>query len=93
MIRRAFDAVLTLWLRWCIWEAENYMHACAKDGLIDSLSLRAFRGQIADMRVRLYALQPSMNPATPAGAKGVPKHEPHTHQQPAADECGRRLGA
>ena len=69
----------SLWLRWCIWETENYMFACAEDGLSDSLSLRAFRGQIDDMRVRLYTLQPRLNPATWAGDKGSPK--PRTHAQ------------
>lgn len=48
-----FLAAYALFLRWCIWEAESYIAACARDGLTDSLSLRAFHGQIDEDRVRL----------------------------------------
>ena len=48
-----FLAAYALFLRWTIWEAETHLRECAKDGLIDSLSIRAFRGQIDQDRVRL----------------------------------------
>lgn len=48
-----FLAAYACFLRWCIWEAEHHLRECAADGLIDSLSLRAFRGQIDEDRVRL----------------------------------------
>lgn len=64
MIRRLFPWTWALWcclysafLRWTIWEAEHHLRECAADGLIDSLSLREFRGQIAAARVRLALLQ------------------------------------
>ena len=48
-----FLAVYALFLRWTIWEAESHLRECAADGLIDSLSIREFRGQIDQDRVRL----------------------------------------
>ena len=45
------------WLRWTIWETEGYLAACARDGLVDSLSLREFRGQLCAMRVQLAVLE------------------------------------
>lgn len=48
-----FLAVYALFLRWTIWEAESHLRECAADGLIESLSIRAFRGQIDQDRVRL----------------------------------------
>lgn len=48
-----FLAAYALFLRWTIWEAESHLRECAADGLIDSLSIRAFRGQIDQDRVRL----------------------------------------
>lgn len=69
-----FRWLYCMFLRWCIWEAENHLFECAKDGLSDSLSMREFRGQISAMRVRLALLQ------VPACAKGA--------QQPAVNSTG-----
>ena len=57
-----FLALHALFIRWCIWEAESYLDACAADGLTDSLSLREFRAQIDRDRVRLAEVQARMQP-------------------------------
>lgn len=54
---RAWRLLCALMLRWQIWETECYLRACTRDGLTDSLSLREFRGQLAEMRVRLIDLE------------------------------------
>lgn len=57
-----FLAAYALFLRWCIWEAESYIAACARDGLTDSLSLREFRGQVEADQVRLADVHARMYP-------------------------------
>ena len=44
-------------LRWQIWETEHYLLDCEREGLTDSLSLRAFRHEVAAMRCRLIDLE------------------------------------
>lgn len=46
-----------LWLQYEICETEAYLADCARDGLIDSLHLREWRGRLAEMRVELATLQ------------------------------------
>lgn len=46
-----------LWLQYEIYETEAYLADCARDGLIDSLHLREWRGRLAEMRVELATLQ------------------------------------
>ena len=55
-------AMYALFLRWCIWETRSYLAACARDGLTDSLSLRAFRAEIDRDLVRLADVQRRMQP-------------------------------
>lgn len=57
-----FLAAYALFLRWCIWEAESHLRACAEDGILEGTSLQAFRGQIEADRVRLAAVQARMHP-------------------------------
>lgn len=45
------------WLLWCIDGDVAYLKACAVDGLIDSLSLRAFRSRIAQRECRLLEIE------------------------------------
>lgn len=45
------------WLHSCNVDDLQYLKACAADGLIDSLSLRDFRRQIADRECRLMQLE------------------------------------
>lgn len=45
------------WLLWCIEADVAYLRACSVDGLIDSLSLRAFREQIAQLECKLLQLE------------------------------------
>lgn len=45
-------------LRWQIWETEHYLADCARDGLSDSLMLRIWRDDLAQMRCKLILLQP-----------------------------------
>lgn len=54
--------VYALFIRWCIWEAENHLRACAVDRLDEGMSLREFRAQIDRDRVRLADVQARMNP-------------------------------
>jgi len=46
-----------LWLQYEIYETEAYLADCARDGLIDSLHLREWRGRLAQMRIELAMLQ------------------------------------
>ena len=41
-----FLAAYALFLRWTIWEAESHLRACAEDGILEGVSLTAFRAQI-----------------------------------------------
>lgn len=52
------------WLRWQIHELAMYLRACERDGLVDSLSLREFRGQIAEMETELITLTPAPSATT-----------------------------
>lgn len=54
---RLTRAIQRAWLRWHIAELTTYLRACERDGLVDSLSLRHWRGQLAALEVRLIALQ------------------------------------
>lgn len=54
---RAIAYLRALWLRYVIWETEAYLRDCERDGLIHSLHLDEWRGQVADMRVRLALLE------------------------------------
>ena len=56
MVRRAIKAVKRAWPMWHISELTMYLRACERDGLTDSLSLRDFRGQLAEYEVRLILL-------------------------------------
>jgi hypothetical protein len=57
-------ALKALFLRWCIWEAEDHLRACAEDGILEGVSLRAFRGQIDADRVRLAEVHRRMWPTS-----------------------------
>lgn len=61
MIARALHNAWNLlqrgWLRYTIWETEHYLRDCERDGLVDSLSLDDFRGQLEAQRVQLALLQ------------------------------------
>lgn len=77
MIRRVINTAHALLLQWTIYETECHLAACAKDGLIESYSLDAFRSQLEEMRVKLYTLQPSarrgvVNSTTTARPDGAP---------------------
>lgn len=52
----AWRAVQAGLVRWEIVETERYLRACERDGLVDSLSLRDFRGQLQALRIRLSDL-------------------------------------
>ena len=56
MVRRAINAIKRAWLMWHISELDLWLRACKADGLDDSLSLRDFRGQLAEYEVRLILL-------------------------------------
>ena len=56
MVRRTINALKRAWLMWHISELTMYLRACERDGLTDSLSLRDFRGQLAEYEVRLILL-------------------------------------
>ena len=56
LLRRAWRAVRIGFYAWTIFEHELYLMACARDGLINSLSLSHFRRDIEMRRVRLARL-------------------------------------
>lgn len=55
---RFWYAMRRLVLRWQIWETEHYLRDCEADGLSDSLMLRVWRDDLAQMRCELILLQP-----------------------------------
>ena len=55
-----------LWLQYEIYETESYLADCARDGLIDSLHLREWRGRLAQMRVELATLREPIQSARTA---------------------------
>lgn len=59
-------AIYAVFLRWCIWEAEDHLRACAEDGILEGISLRAFQAQIDADRVRLADVRRRMAPTTTA---------------------------
>lgn len=56
-MKRIARRLLALWVRYQIHETEQYLRACERDGLIDSLSLRDFRAQLSALRVRRITLE------------------------------------
>lgn len=60
LLRRAWVAVQILVLRWKIREHCAYVRECTDDGILDSLSLRDFDRQLADMRSELAYLESSL---------------------------------
>lgn len=57
MLRRLLNCLHAAWLRWSIDSTEQYMLACARDGIMDSDTLRHWRAQLAADRVRLALLE------------------------------------
>ncbi len=55
-IRYVRRALRRAWLVYEISETEAYLRACARDGLIDSLHLREWRGRVCTMRCELASL-------------------------------------
>ena len=53
---RAWRALLAAYTRWEIWETEGHLRACAKDGLVDSMDLRAWNADLQSLRIRLIDL-------------------------------------
>lgn len=53
---RIWRFLLALYTRWEIWETECHLRACAKDGLIDSMDLRAWHADLQSLRIRLIDL-------------------------------------
>jgi hypothetical protein len=43
--------------RWALAETETYLVECSRDGIVDGLSLRAWRDQCAERRVRIALLE------------------------------------
>lgn len=56
VVVRAYRLTLAAWHRWCIASTTDYLRACERDGLTDSLSLREFRNQIQQHRLRVIDL-------------------------------------
>jgi hypothetical protein len=54
---RAWNWMQRAWLQFCIDADEQYLRACADDGLLDSLSIRDFRRVIEARRVQLAILE------------------------------------
>jgi hypothetical protein len=54
---RIFRRLQALWVAYQIHETEQYLRACERDGLVDSLSLRDFRAQLSALRVRRITLE------------------------------------
>jgi len=57
LLRRLWRTARALLLRYQIHETEAYLRACERDGLVNSLSLRQFRWDLASMRCRLALLK------------------------------------
>lgn len=59
LARRAWIALRIALLRWMLAADEAYIRECAEEGLLDSLSLRAWRDQTQATRVRIALLEAS----------------------------------
>lgn len=59
LLRRLWRALRIALLRWQIWETEQWLLDCRRDGLVHSLSLTDIRAQLSEMRVRLALLEQS----------------------------------
>ena len=57
LLRRMWRALRIAVLEYQIHETELYLRACARDGLVNSLSLQQFRWDLASMRCRLALLK------------------------------------
>lgn len=58
-IARFWRWVRCAWLRARIWMTEDWLRDCARDGITDSLNLRAFRRDLEALRVQLAILEMS----------------------------------
>jgi hypothetical protein len=57
LLRATWRLARRTWHRWCISSNEQWVRACAQDGILDSNSLRAVRDDSARHRVQLAILE------------------------------------